>query len=237
VRASDGGNLRRLPIATPREGFDQEFDVVGGGSTILVKEIEPRSDGPDHSILYSFDRRLHTLRRLTQTASAMSVVNLEFFPSAVEDVSPDGSQVAFCEFVTADYETSMFLERPDGSGLRRLVGPDVGAISARWSPDGKQIAFTGEKDRDNQIWVVRPDGSGLRQLTDGAGGALSIIPVWSPDGSRLLFQRKQGATLTLWTMNADGSDQRQLSPTPISLGADGQKDWTGPYAWWAPPTA
>src|SRR4051794_1727456 len=49
VRASDGGNLRRLPIAT-REGFDQEFDVVGGGSTILVKEIEPRSDGPDHSI-------------------------------------------------------------------------------------------------------------------------------------------------------------------------------------------
>jgi len=105
----------------------------------------------------------------------------------------------------------------------------MGAISVRFSPNGKLIAFTNEVGPENQIWTVHPDGSGLKQLTKGDDGSVSIVPVWSPDGVKLLFQRKQNGQVTLWTMNADGTDQKQLSITPLA------SDWIGPYAWWPAP--
>jgi TolB protein len=88
----------------------------------------------------------------------------------------------------------------DGTGFTRLMTDTAGATAASdpaWSPDGKQIAFTSDRD----IAVLTLAGGGVTHLTDGSE------PAWSPDGSRLVFVGKGG----LFTINADGSDRRQLT--------------------------
>ncbi|MBI1797598.1 MAG: PD40 domain-containing protein, partial [Candidatus Eisenbacteria bacterium] len=63
---------------------------------------------------------------------------------------------------------------------------------ARWSPDGRQIAFISDRSGEEQVWVVRQDGSGEpRQITTDMKVML-YAPEWSPDGKALAFSDKTG---------------------------------------------
>ncbi|HEX7595231.1 MAG TPA: hypothetical protein VF387_02690, partial [Gemmatimonadaceae bacterium] len=68
----------------------------------------------------------------------------------------------------------------------RIDLPTVDAIwSPVWSPDDKQIAFSGTHGGITDLYVVNADGSGMRQLTNDEYGDLQ--PAWSPDGKKLAF--------------------------------------------------
>lgn len=56
---------------------------------------------------------------------------------------------------------------------------DINASEARWSPDGRRVAYVA----GGQLWIADADGGNRRQLTTLNGGASG--PVWSPDGSRI----------------------------------------------------
>lgn len=234
VRSSDGGDLSRIPL--PGRFSPGRFSP--DGSSLLLNIVEPRDGMPDLNTLFIANADGTNELQLSPLNPDITVIGLEFFGGTSEDWSPDGSLVAFCAAFTDEDQTGLHVVNPDGSGLKQIVSSDIGAISARFSPDGQEIAFTAEDGLEHEIWTVNPDGTGLKQLTNGAGdGWVSIVPIWSPDGTRLLFQRKhfapgamtrfqQPADVTLWTINADGTDLRQLSPTPLAT------DWVGPYAWW-----
>ncbi len=49
-----------------------------------------------------------------------------------------------------------------------------------WSPDGKQIIFTGKVDENLDIYIVNSDGSELRNLSEN--GAIDQDAVWQPTG-------------------------------------------------------
>jgi Tol biopolymer transport system component len=164
----------------------------------------------------------------------MNAGNLEFYDGMAADWSPDGSAIAFAAQATLAEAGGLYLVCPDGcpTGFReplrptRLAPSDIGAVSAQWSPDGRQIAFSSLLRTNAQVWVIQRNGLGSRQLTDGADGSSSVVPVWSPDGKQLLFQRRLANEVTLWTMNADGSGQRQLSSSRLAA------DYVGGYQWW-----
>jgi Tol biopolymer transport system component len=68
----------------------------------------------------------------------------------------------------------------------RIDLPTVDAIwSPVWSPDDKQIAFSGTHGGITDLYIVNADGSGMRQLTNDDYGDLQ--PAWSPDGKKLAF--------------------------------------------------
>ncbi len=126
--------------------------------------------------------------------------------------SPDGQKMAVSS------AGNLYLVNRDRTAFSELFlyppGTE-GAVSPRWSPDGRSIAFTlrvlGSCERwcyFNEIWTIRADGTGLRRL--GTGDAAS----WSPDGKRLSFGDRDiwSGDRDIWTINADGSSLTQLTP-------------------------
>ena len=63
---------------------------------------------------------------------------------------------------------------------------------ARWSPDGKRIAFISDLGGEDQLYLVDQDGKGKAEaLTSGLVAQLNA-PSWAPDGKHLAFTDKDG---------------------------------------------
>ena len=97
---------------------------------------------------------------------------------------------------------NLWLQDLSSSGRRAtpIAKTNAGSFRPSWSPDGKWIAFTSDRDTTRARWdggwelvqstalyIVRADGSSLRRLTELGGYAGS--PRWSPDGRRIVFYR------------------------------------------------
>jgi tricorn protease len=68
---------------------------------------------------------------------------------------------------------------------------------ARWSPDGKKIAFISDMSGEDQVYLIDQSGSGKpRQLTVQFK-AMLYAPEWSPDSKRLAFSDKDGKLYVL----------------------------------------
>lgn len=78
--------------------------------------------------------------------------------------------------------------RPDGTGLTTILSRhrEIG-LAPRWSPDGKQIAFSMNSARSTSmgLYVVNANGTGLRKVSTGHRG--NEGPAWSPDGTKIAF--------------------------------------------------
>lgn len=107
--------------------------------------------------------------------------------------SPDGTTIAFAR--QDQGARTIYLVRPDGSGLRRLT---MGR-SPSWSPDGKSIAYT----LGGSVYEIGADGAGERRIVKGVGNA---DVRWSPDGRKLLYTSGRSA----WTISADGTHKRRV---------------------------
>jgi len=81
------------------------------------------------------------------------------------------------------YDREIWLSRKgeEPFQLTRTDGKD--SAGARWSPDGRWVAFVADRGNDQQIWLISPKGGEARPLTaveDGVSGF-----EWSPDGTRM----------------------------------------------------
>src|SRR5689334_23263881 len=85
--------------------------------------------------------------------------------------SPDGSQILYTVRTTdvANNRRSAvtFIVSSSGATPRAFPTADAGATEARWSPDGRHVAYIA----GGQLWVADPNGGNAKQLTHLNGGA------------------------------------------------------------------
>jgi len=113
-----------------------------------------------------------------------------------------------------------------GTATRLTAHPGV-ELFAKFSPDGKWIAFTGQYDGDEQVYVMPADGGEPKQLTFyPATGPLpprwgydNQVYGWSNDGQYVIYRGMRDArahALTrLYRVPIDGGSSEPL-PMPVS---------------------
>ena len=148
--------------------------------------------------------------------------------------SPDGTRIAFMSNrdgnvpkggVLTTFE--IYVIDTDGRNPRNLTNDPNSDASPAWSPDGKRIAFTSNRDGNvhaihgwptAEIYVMDADGGNPQHLTNDLND--DRHPSWSPDGKRIVFSSERDGhfidefeeiTSEIYVMDADGGNQQRLT--------------------------
>ncbi|HLX72835.1 MAG TPA: hypothetical protein VKV04_24695, partial [Verrucomicrobiae bacterium] len=124
-------------------------------------------------------------------------------------ISPDGTQLAISDQSQSNRQSEVYV-LPIGGGTPRRITP-VGPPSYwhGWSPDGKTLAFCGERNTNFDIYIVPAKGGKEKRLTTAP--ALDDGPDYSPDGKYIYFNSERTGQMQIWRMKSDGSDQEQIT--------------------------
>ena len=102
------------------------------------------------------------------------------------DVSPDGNTIAF------DLLGDIYTMPSSGGTATNITSDMAWDMQPRFSPDGKQIAFTSDRAGGDNIWVMDVNGENKSQVTKESF-RLTNNPTWSPDG-RFIAAKKHFTT-------------------------------------------
>src|SRR5258708_4495228 len=124
-------------------------------------------------------------------------------------------------------QMTLYIANADGSRERPLFSSSGFDYNASFSPDGKWIVFTSERNGYGQadLYRVRVDGSGLERLTDDP--ALDDQAAFSPDGQWIAFSSDRNfdfkphdfpqpgwehpQELSIYVIHPDGQGMRRLT--------------------------
>ena len=125
-----------------------------------------------------------------------------------------------------------------GGQATRLTSHIGYEMFARYAPDGKTIAFTGEYDGNREVYLMPAKGGEPVRLTytstnsrDDLGdrmGPNNMVMTWSRDGKNIVYRNRTGDGFPgkLWTISPDGGMPQQI-PLPeggfCSYSPDGKK--------------
>jgi Tol biopolymer transport system component len=105
---------------------------------------------------------------------------------------------------------------PSGGGIPERITPEGPSYLHGWSPDGRFLTYTAERNGNFDIYKISVTGKQEIRLTDADG--LDDGPEYSPDGKYIYFNSSRTGTMQLWRMKPDGTGQEQLT-------FDGYNDW------------
>lgn len=95
-------------------------------------------------------------------------------------LSPDGSTVLF------DYRGDIWQVSSQGGRAQRITTHPADDSHAKFSPDGKSIAFVSDRTGSRQIFLMAVGGAEAKQVTTNTEGHTLLD--WFPDGRHLLVQ-------------------------------------------------
>ena len=140
--------------------------------------------------------------------------------------------------IVFSYAGDLFTAPLAGGEAKRLTSHIGYEMFARYSPDGKTIAFTGEYDGNREVYVIPATGGEPVRLTytatnsrDDLGdrmGPNNIVMAWTTDGKYVIYRNRTGDGFPgkLWKVSVNGGMPEEL-PLPeggfCSYSPDGKK--------------
>jgi TolB protein len=122
-------------------------------------------------------------------------------------ISPDSSLLAISDQSQEEHRSIVYVV-PSSGGVPRRLTKNSPSYWHGWSPDGKTLAFVGERNSDFDIYTIAVAGGEETRLTTAKG--LDDGPEYSPDGQYIYFNSERTGHMQIWRMKADGSEQEQV---------------------------
>ncbi len=98
------------------------------------------------------------------------------------DVSPDGKQIVF------DALGDLYVLPIAGGEAKALTHSVAWEMQARFSPDGKHIAYMSDAGGGDNVWLMNVDGSNARAVSKEDFRLLNN-PVWHPNGQYIAARK------------------------------------------------
>ena len=151
--------------------------------------------------------------------------------------SPDGNWIVFTS--NRDGNQDIYIMRSDGSEVRNLTSNAASDFAPTWFTVPRflglgiedWIAFTTNRDGNQEIYRIRPDGTGLTNLTNNS--ANDYAPAGFAEGTVLAFVSDRDGNAEIYTMTSGGG-------TPTNITNDFAQDFDpalNPGGGWSAPPA
>ena len=166
------------------------------------------------SLIFNQD---HAIRRFALGGSSSTIINTAPQNHCNDDhgFSPDGQMLGISDRSADDGKSHVFVV-PLTGGTPRQITKNGPSYWHSWSPDGKTIAFTGERAGNVDVYSISAKGGDETRLTTSLG--VDDGAEYSPDGVYIYFNSARAGQMQIWRMKADGSEQQQVI-------SDDRNDW------------
>jgi len=119
------------------------------------------------------------------------------------DVSPDGETIIF------DLMGDIYSIPFDGGKAVHLTKGMAFDTHPRFSPDGKSVLFTSDRDGAENLWILDLDTGETKQVTKGKNQNYPSAD-WTPDGEYIVAAKGR-LQIKLWLFHKDGGGGVQLT--------------------------
>lgn len=104
-------------------------------------------------------------------------------------ISPDGQWIIYrrmgFDIMKDRAKGNLWMIKTDGSEHKKLTSREGNESSARWSPDGKRVAFVGQTDEGSEIYMYWPSTGNMARITQLPFSPSSLT--WSNSGDQIAF--------------------------------------------------
>ena len=206
--------LKELAASSAQATVYSVLEVVNADET-AIRHVYYLSDGHFEAPNWMhdgggflFNRNGH-IERLALGNDKPVVIETGFANRCNNDhgISPDATQLAISDNSQGDHNSLVYIVPITGGNPRRITQKSPSYWHG-WSPDGKTLAFVGQRNEEFDIYAIPVTGGEETRLTTAKG--LDDGPEYSPDEKYIYFNSERTGHMQIWRMKPDGSDQEQV---------------------------
>jgi Tol biopolymer transport system component len=183
-----GGVERRVGAASSFRGLAWSPD---GESLVIIDRDSPEE--PEG--LYALSLETGEKRRITMPPGRFDG---RFPRDGRPAISPDGQWIAFRRSQRQGHQ-DVYRVPFGGGDVDRLTFDDVHVQSMDWTPDGRTIIFSSNRNGERSLWRIPTDGGEPVRVSPHASGVFGLVSV-SRRGRRLAYGQAK-RNLNIWRMS------------------------------------
>jgi hypothetical protein len=200
------------PVKQPSLYSTLETITVSSTDRRVVRVFPGRFEAPNWtpdgaSLLFNGNGRL---QKIAVGGGDVQLIDTDFATRLNNDhgISPDGTLLAISD-QSQEERRSFIYTVPIEGGMPTRITQASPSYWHGWSPDGKTLAFAGERNGNLDIYTIPAEGGEETRLTTAEG--IDDGPEYSPDGKYIYFNSGRSGTMQIWRMRPDGSEQEQVT--------------------------
>ncbi|HST07515.1 MAG TPA: GNAT family N-acetyltransferase [Gemmatimonadaceae bacterium] len=212
-----------------KSGFAEYRDYIGSnleildlatGNATIVHQYSGSFQAPNwtrdgKALIYAQEGRLYRFDLASKTAAP---INTGFATHNNNDhvLSFDGRTIGISNHAAEDSGASIVYTVPTTGGDPKRVTARGPSYLHGWCPDGRWLVYTGQRDKEFDVFRISVIGGNEIRLTSTPG--LDDGPEYTPDGRYIYFNSVRSGRMQIWRMRPDGSSQEQITN-------DGLNNW------------